>query len=172
MTHAEFLSRHMRPAAAWVEQAIGLKPTTDALRILLAIAGQESNCDHRYQVLAGGAPGAARGHYQFEQGNMASRAGVTGVMTHKRTAPMAASLCRAANVRFESGPIWRAIEGHDGLAYGFARLLLLTDPYEIPTEEQEAWRCYLRVWRPGKPHAQVWPGHFKAAGIAVAAETA
>lgn len=168
MTHAEFLHRIMRPSAAWVEQVTGLRPTPEALRFLLAVAGQESNCEHRAQVLNGGGPGPARGHYQFEQGG-----GVKGVMTHRASAQHAAALCEAASVRFESGAIWRALEGHDGLAYGFARLLLLTDPRPIPTDQAPAWECYAeRLWRPGKPHPQTWSRHWQAAGIAVAAETA
>lgn len=168
MTHAEFLVRIMRPAAAWAEQAAGVRSSPEALRFLLAVAGQESNCEHRYQILASGAPGPARGHYQFERGG-----GVVGVMTHRTSAARAAALCEAASVRFESNAIWRALEGHDGLAYGFARLLLLTDPQPIPTDQAPAWECYAeRLWRPGRPHPQAWNGNWRAAGIAVAAETA
>lgn len=162
MTPALFLERIMHPAAVWVEQVTGLRATPDVLRFILAIAGQESACTHRFQILSGGAAGPARGNYQFEQGG-----GVRGVMLHRASAARAALLCEAASVRFEQAAIWRAIEGHDGLAYGFARLLVLTDPAPIPTQQDEAWQYYLRCWRPGKPHPDKWPGHWEAAGRAV-----
>jgi hypothetical protein len=164
MTHAEFLRRVMRPAAAWAEQAAGVRSSPEALRFLLAIAGQESGCQHRAQLPVD----YAHGFWQFERGG-----GVKGVMTHRASTAAAADLCQAASVRFEAAAVWRAIEGHDGLAYGFARLLLLTDPYRIPTDQAPAWECYAeRLWRPGRPHGASWSGHWFAAGIAVSAETA
>lgn len=167
MTHAEFLRRIMRPAALWTEQVTGLRATPEALRFLLAIAGQESNCTHRYQVLSSGNPGPARSFWQAE---------VTGgpilVLRHRLTSARALALCEAASVRPEPAHVWRAIEGHDGLAYGLARLLVLTDPAPLPVREDEAWRYYLRQWRPGRPHEASWSRHWTAAGIAVAAETA
>lgn len=167
MTHAEFLHRIMRPAALWAEQAAGVRSTPEALRFLLAIAGQESACEHRFQILSSGAPGPARSFYQGEV-----TGGMILVLRHAKVGATARKLCEAASVRPEPAHVWRAIEGHDGLAYGLARLLVLTDPAPLPVGEDEAWRYYLRQWRPGSPKPAVWPGHWRAAGIAVSAETA
>jgi len=168
MTPAAFLRDIMRPAAAWTERVAGVKSSPDALRFLLAVALQESACAHRFQVLNGGGAGAARGWWQFEQGG-----GVKGVLTHRTSKAKAIALCEAAAVRPGPAAVWRALEGHDALAYGFARLLLLTDPRPIPTDEDGAWACYaVRLWRPGKPHPEIWPANWQTASICVAAETA
>lgn len=168
MTPADFLRDIMRPAAAWTERVVGERSGPEALRFLLTVALQESACRHRYQELQGGGVGAARGWWQFEQGG-----GVTGVLRHPASRAKALALCQAANVRPEAAAVWRALEGHDGLAYGFARLLLLTDPYPIPSEQDAAWTCYaVRLWRPGRPHPEVWPANWQAAALAMAAATA
>ncbi|EHL97190.1 hypothetical protein HMPREF9946_04398 [Acetobacteraceae bacterium AT-5844] len=45
------------------------------------------------------------------------------------------------------------------MAYGLARLLLLTDPYAVPETESGAWTCYMnRLWRPGAPIQQAEMG--------------
>jgi len=171
MTHAEFLRRVMRPAAAWAEMEAGVRTSPEAMRFLLAIAGQESECTHRYQVLASGNPGPARSFYQGEaMGGMILC--VTSRTLDAKITAAGRRLCEAASVRPEAAHIWRAIEGHDGLAHGLARLLVLSDPAPLPARQEEAWRYYLRTWRPGAPRPEKWPRHWQAAGIAVAAETA
>lgn len=167
MNQSDFFLRIQLPAARWAE-AHGVRSSPEAHRFLLAVAGQESACTHRHQIVSSGGAGPARGFWQFEQGG-----GVRGVMTHRTSANLARALCDAASVRFEAAAIWRALEGHDGLAYGFARLLLLTDPFSIPVEQNAAWTCYaVRLWRPGKPHPQTWPGWWQNAGACVGAVTA
>lgn len=152
MTPAEFRRTVIEPGAAWFEAVTGHHSTVDAKRLLLAIAIQESALTHRAQVLAGGAAGPARGFWQFEQGG-----GVAGVLRHPASRPRALLCCEATSVVAESAPVWRAIEGHDLLAYGVARLLLLTDPYAVPVTQEAAWVCYsARLWRPGKPHPRKW----------------
>lgn len=133
-----------------------------ARRWLLAVAMQESGLKHRAQL--GGGP--ARGWWQFEQ------AGATGVLRHAASAEHAAAACAAAVVAPDAASVWRAIEGHDRLATAFARLLLWTDPHPIPTEERAAWDCYLRLWRPGKPHPQTWPEVWQRAVATVREATA
>jgi hypothetical protein len=59
-----------------------------------------------------------------------------------------------------------AIEHNDILAACFARLLLWTDPRLLPQGPERAvdgWAQYLATWRPGKPHAATWGGHFSTA---------
>jgi hypothetical protein len=147
-------------AALWAEG--GPQPTTAASIMLLAIALQESGLRSRYQVLPQGSPGPARGWWQFERGG-----GVRGVLGHPRAGPLALALCERYGVRPTEDAMWRAIEGHDGLAVGLARLLLWTDPAPMPTSEADGWQCYLRCWRPGKPHPATWAGHWRTASAAV-----
>jgi hypothetical protein len=72
------------------------------------------------------------------------------LMRHDMTGPRLNLLCAAAWVEFDDASIWRAVEGHDILACGVARLALLADPHPIPDDEKSAWDCYAyRVWRPG-----------------------
>lgn len=99
-----------------------------------------------------------------------SRAGVGGVYHHPVSACRLRDLCAAAWVQHEVDDIWRAIEGHDLLALGVARLLLLTDPRPVPLTTDEGWTCYAaRLWRPGKPHQATWPAIWRAAVEACAA---
>ncbi|HYZ32740.1 MAG TPA: hypothetical protein VE684_10730 [Crenalkalicoccus sp.] len=68
--------------------------------------------------------------------------------------------------------VWRfRVEG-DELACDFARLLLLTDPQALPSpmpgEEETAWQCYKRNWRPRKPRREAW-GPFWRLACATAA---
>lgn len=165
MTAAEFLPRVIRPAQAWCTLHATLPQSPASDRILLAIAGQESNWQHRAQIVhASSQRGPARGFWQFERGG-----GVAGVINHAASRDRAEALCRAAGVQVLADAAWRNIEMHDGLAYGFARLLLLTDPPAIPTTQDAAWACYMRCWRPGKPHLSTWPRVWEAAGKALAA---
>jgi hypothetical protein len=156
---AEFRRTVIEPGAAWFEAVTGHHSTVDAKRLLLAIAIQESALTHRAQVLAGGAAGPARGFWQFEQGG-----GVSGVLRHPASRPRALACCEATFVVAEAAAVWRALEGHDLLAYAFARLLMLTDPYAVPVTQEAAWTCYnTRLWRPGKPHPSKWSGSWAQA---------
>ncbi|HWX48108.1 MAG TPA: hypothetical protein VNZ61_08650 [Roseomonas sp.] len=171
MTPAAFLHGVMRPTAAWCQREAGIPFSLGSDRFLLAVALQESQCTHRAQITRSGAPGPARSFWQGERtGGM-----VQGVLQFRAPSIIAkrTALYTASGVAPDEMAIWRAIEWHDALAHGLARLLLLTDPHPIPTEEGAAWRCYLeRLWRPGQPRPEEWPRNWLAASIAVAAETA
>lgn len=123
--------------------------------MLLAIGLQESGFAHRVQLprKAGGPPGPARGFWQFERGG-----GVTGVLTHAASAPLASEVCKECGVVPEPQPAWLALAQRDDLACVFARLLLYTDPHPLPAigDEESAWQYYLRNWRPGAPHRDRW----------------
>ena len=154
----------LRPALDEVLPVIEIPPSAAAERMLLAIGQQESLLHYRHQVLSGGRKGPARGLWQFERGG-----GVVGVMTHKSSANRARALADARGLSFDSYVLWAAIEYDDALATGFARLLLWTDPRPLP-EAQElnlAWQYYLRNWRPGKPHPDVWPDNWQRSVVAV-----
>ena len=138
----------------------GPKPTDEAARFLLAVAMQESgaNLDARYQNSPGDSPGPARGFWQFEQGG-----GVAGVLSHGASKDLAAKACAQTAVVAKPAAVWRTLEGHGALAAVFARLLLLTDPQSVPTEERTGWDCYLRLWHPGKPHPETWAANWNRA---------
>lgn len=139
------------PVAA-VEAAFQLLPQKldgHAARTLIAAYGyQETKYATRYQY--GGGP--ARGYWQFELGG-----GVKGVMTHKSSAALARKVCHARGVPFVRATVWAALATDDVLAAAFARLLIYTDPFELPTTSEGAWEMYAkRLWRPGKPHPETW----------------
>lgn len=141
-----------------IEEAHAFTKLPDARRIMVAIGLQESQLVHRYQVLDNGRKGPARGWPQFEQG------GIKGVMRHKASKNLAGLICRAHGVDFDAKAIWSAMEHDDILAAVFARLLLWTDPYPLPTDEDGAWALYAeRTWKPGKPHRDRWTGNWHKA---------
>lgn len=140
-----------------IDPAMGMLPTRmDSLAarvMLLSIGLQESRFEHRYQIVQGrpGAKGPARGFWQFERGTAASRGGVWGVFLHKSTSAFLKDLCERRGCPPTPSNIWEAIETDDVLAAGLARLLLWTDPQQLPavTEEGGAFDLYIRTWRPG-----------------------
>jgi hypothetical protein len=153
-----------------VGPALSLLPpkmdTAAARAMLVAIALQESDLDHRRQR-----PGPARGYWQFERGNSTTRAGVYGVLTH----PQTAALARETIVRLDYEPsvsvVHEAIEDNDVLACVFARLLLWTLPVRLPqpAETELAWKQYLDAWRPGRPHPERWPSRYALAWCEIGA---
>src|SRR5690606_32003475 len=129
---------HMLPAAM---------DSMSARVIMLAIAGQEADFRHRYQILnAPGAKGPARGLWQFERSG-----GVTGVLNHKSSASHAKAFAQKRVGSTSPDAVWQALEHDDILAAIYARLLLWTDPKALPAvgDVEGAWQLYLRCWRPG-----------------------
>lgn len=127
----------------------------EATAMLLAIAGQESNCCARKQR-----KGPARGFWQFE-----ASGGVKGVLTHPATKESASVVLNALSYVPDVTEVHEAITHNDVLAAVFARLLLWTDPAALPQQNDcsEAWRLYIRTWRPGKPHPHTWGDHWAKA---------
>lgn len=168
MSPETFLAKILDPGLHYLASLGGPAVSDEARVFLLSVAGQESGWGARYQSAPATSPGPARGFWQFEQGG-----GVVGVLTHGSSDDLAAILCDSLTVVPDKEAVWRALEGSDRLAAGFARLLLLTDPYAIPTDQDAAWDCYAnRLWRPGAPHPDVWPGNWQAAESAVASANA
>jgi hypothetical protein len=159
MTPDEFLVQIISPGLHNLYDLGGPYVTDDAARFLLVVALQESGpmLVARYQGYPGEA-GPARGWWQFEEGGA-----VKGVMTHQATKSVAGEVCSDCSVNHDTSAVWRALEGHDVLAVSFARMLVMTDPNPIPTEEQPAWDYYINLWRPGKPHPDTWPTNWKVA---------
>jgi hypothetical protein len=153
------LAEIMRSA---VEPALDLLPrhmtSAPAKLMLLAIGLQESRFEHRFQLVAGGGKGPARGFWQFEEGTRATRGGVWGVYMHPASMEYLRLLCRARDCEFNPRMIWARIEHDDVLAAGVARLLLWTNARPLPAAGQAdaAWDYYLDTWKPGKPHKKTW----------------
>jgi hypothetical protein len=160
-----FLRRILDPGLELLAQLGGPAPSEAARRFLLCVALQESGpkLDARYQSSPSSSPGPARGWWQFEQGG-----GVRGVMTHPASADRARQVCDALAVQFQEPAVWRALEGNDLLSACFSRLLLWTDPFPLPTTENDGWEAYAeRLWRPGAPHRDVWHDNWQTAGDTV-----
>lgn len=152
----DLLSKIIRPILRGFDQHFGIPHTPDAERVLVTICGQETQFQWTRQVLSDGSPGPATGRWQFEKGG-----GVRGVMTHAASKNFAKICVEARGVRWDEAAVWAALENDDYLACAFARLLMWTDPYAVPTEEQAAWTMYAdRLWRPGKPHPAAWPSNW------------
>jgi hypothetical protein len=128
-----------------------------ATAMLLAIALQESELEHRRQI-----GGPARGFWQFERGG-----GVRGVLTHHATRELMRTVLRRLHYADDMTPseAHAAIEHNDILASCFARCLLLTDPRPLPflSEVPIAWSIYNDTWRPGKPRPETWNENYAAA---------
>lgn len=150
-----------------IEQALALLPPamdSRAARVmLLAIGLQESGLHERVQIVAGGGKGPARGLWQFERGG-----GVRGVLTHQQTAPLALRVCQARQVSAVTSVVWGELETDDVLAAAFARLLLYSDPQQLPINADAGWALYQRTWRPGKPKPETWLGFYRRAQEAIA----
>ena len=140
--------------------AYGLLPShmrSDAADVmLLAIGLQESGLEERVQ--RGGGP--AHGYWQFEQ-----YGAIPGILSLQSTRRHARGVCSACHVSADSGSVWSAMATDDVLAAAFARLLLWSDPFPIPaaTDADGGWAYYLKLWRPGKPHAERWPANHEIA---------
>lgn len=136
---------------------------------LLAMAGQESNLATRRQL-----GGPARGLWQAEQGGS-----IHGVLTSKATSAYARSVCLLLAVAPVESDVYAGLVADDLLACAFARLTLWADPRPLPPldDEEGAWQCYLRNWRPGaysrgsedeqRKLRQRWHGNYAAAVQAV-----
>lgn len=145
-TARQVLCDVITPAYALLPAAM---QSENATVMLLAIGLQESRLTYRSQI-----GGPAKGLWQFERGG-----GVRGVLTHDSSKSFAEQLCRWRSVEPTADAVYAALESDDVLAAGFARLLLWTHPAPLPaiTSQFEAWKYYLRTWRPGKPHPETWP---------------
>lgn len=102
------------------------------------------------------------GYWQFE------KIGILGVMKHYRTKDMYQTICVAEGVEPDVDSVYEALPSNPVLACAFARLYLWTDINPLPNigDVEDAWDCYIRIWRPGKPDRSRWDTSYgKGAGI-------
>ncbi|MDP9991952.1 hypothetical protein J2W28_000980 [Variovorax boronicumulans] len=145
MTLDEITRTAIEPALHWLPVKMN---TIEARVEMLTIGLQESNFEHRYQVLNDPKKkGPARSFWQGEQGGGM----VAGAMSHPASQQLARAACTARSVPFTTRAVWEAIENDDVLAAILARLLLWTEPGALPRANDAAggWALYLRAWRPG-----------------------
>jgi len=91
--------------------------------------------------------GPAVGTYQFENGG-----GIKGVLQHPASSRLAVAVCKALGVEPTRDGVYAALQTtNDVLDACFARLLLWTDPHQLPAigDVEGAFQLYLRTWRPG-----------------------
>lgn len=132
-------------------QLLPVKMDSRPARVILAACGYQET---KYLTRVQYGNGPARSYWQFENGRLAA---INGVLNHKATAAMARSVCKERGVDQERVAVWKAMEVDDVLGAAFARLLIYTDPFELPTNREDAWEMYAnRLWRPGKPHPENW----------------
>lgn len=154
MTPETYLRVAVTPALSLLPPAMD---STNARRMLLAIALQESSLEHRRQVR-----GPARSYLQFELG------GLRGVLRHDATQQLAAGVVNALDYSdLSPSDLHAALEHNDPLAAAMGRLLLYTHPRALPDMEEAGWEYYFWLWRPGKPHPERWPACWERAGEAI-----
>jgi hypothetical protein len=135
----------IKPPLKWLGEPYD---SLEAVVMLIAIGMQESHFSHRTQ-----SGGPARGLWQFE---------VAGGCAEFEMRPELAPFRKAAQAL--NFPISRARtaiaigQGADTLACIMARSVLWLEKKPLPEigDEEEAWRQYLRRWRPGKPSRSRW----------------
>lgn len=155
MTPKSLLTDAIDPALALLANVAGVKSDARARLLVLAIAGQESAWQYRRQI-----GGPARSFWQFEKGG-----GVHGVLTHPASAEKIRKVCAEIEVPCDDATVYDAMAWHDVLGASMARLLLFTDPAELPSvgDVNAGWVYYQRNWRPGAPHPDVWAGRYGTA---------
>lgn len=54
---------------------------------------------------------------------------------------------------------------NDAASCAIARGILRLDPRPLPKigDQGDAWECYTRTWRPGRPRPETWSASYKAA---------
>lgn len=160
----------VRAAINYAMKALPAPMTSpQAMVMLYAIGLQESRFQYRAQIgRTPGTKGPARGFWQFEKGG-----GCKGVINHAASRYWMHQACAAAGVLFTPEALWNAIETDDVLAASAARLLLFTDGSRLPAmgDYDAAWACYVRNWRPGKPHRETWNALYDEALALVAEES-
>jgi len=153
----ELLRNHILPAA------LSLLPpkmdTPEARAILIAIALQETNLKHRYQI-----GGPALGLLQWELPQVGL------VLRHEVVGPIAKNVLK--ELVYEPGDpphkhIHAAMEHNDILQVAFSRLLLWPDAAPLPKRDdvQGFIATYLRVWGPGRPRLKTLPANWAEAWL-------
>jgi hypothetical protein len=129
--------------------------TPNARIQLLAIGMQESKFMDRVQQ--GGGP--AHSFWQEEPN------GVKSVLNHELVGPMMVDICQKLGVNSDWRTVYKEVIMNDVLACAVARLILYADGNPLPKvgAVDDAWQCYLRNWKPGRPRPDSWARNYKIA---------
>jgi hypothetical protein len=143
--------------------ALGLLPLSmdrvQARAMVLCICLHESGFAARRQM----GNGPARSYAQFEL------TGIDGVLTHLSTGGHARHFCLDLDIGPTAPAVYEAIEFHDVLAAGFARLLLWTLRRPLParTMPDDGYAQYRQAWNPNPEKAELrrheWIGNWEHA---------
>jgi hypothetical protein len=144
--------------------------TPAARAMLICVSLQESGLRARRQMLDArdhwweSRPGAANGLFMFERDG-----GVRGVMRHAAASAIVVPVIDAMLCPRDPYAVHEALIHNDVLACVLARALLYSTPDAMPgpNEADKGWAIYLKAWRPGKPHPEVWPENYRIAWEAV-----
>jgi hypothetical protein len=139
--------------------------TPEARAMLIAIALQESDLEHRQQLIGNhrnwweSLNGPATSYWQFE------KIGIRGVLEHRKTGPLAREVLEKLGYPEDVNTIHKAIAHNDILAVCIARLALYRLPQPLPQRDQSemGWNQYVEAWRPGKPKRERWAERFELA---------
>lgn len=146
----EYVRRQVIPAAmSMLPQRMD---SIEARVMLVAIGMQESRFEHRRQL--GGGPAIS-----FWQGERTG--GFPLLVKHGATAAIARDLLKRMAYGEPDVTDFYALEHNDIAACIAARLLLWTHTKPLPEGNAgEAWRYYIDLWRPGKPHRETWDAFY------------
>lgn len=162
MTAAEFFAQVLLPDITWFHSAIpSIRASVEEQVMLCAIPGQESGWQNVQQADGG----IARGFYQQQQNDLGD------ILANPATDAKAVIVCLKLGISPTAMSVYTALLGNTKLQIAFARLNLWSDPKPLPKvgDLDEAYACYLRVWRPGAPSAARWADVYPAALAAVRA---
>ena len=163
MTPELLLKAAIIPALSLLDSELNTRP---ARAMLIAIALQETGLRARRQMLEArdhwweSKPGKGHGFWQFERDG-----GVRGVMRHAAASAIVLPVIDALLYPRDPYAVHEALIHNDVLACVLARALLYSTPDAMPrpNEADKGWAIYLKAWRPGKPHPEIWENHYRTA---------
>lgn len=166
-----FYQRIVKPTLQLMSDVpeIALPVSDKAAVLVMTIAGQESNWQHRRQIGIGQyhpQTVGARGYWQFES-TWGGPVALNDVQ--QKTPRQLAAICSYLEIPADELTLYEAVAWNDTLACALARLLLWSDPRPLPEigDKVASWSYYERNWRPGAPHPEAWPALYDKAVAAV-----
>lgn len=166
-----FYQRIVKPTLQLMSEMpeINIAVSDKASVLVMTIAGQESNWQHRRQIGIGQyhpQTVGARGYWQFES-TWGGPVALNDVQ--QKTPRQLAAICGYLEIPADELTLYEAVAWNDTLACALARLLLWSDPRPLPEigDKVASWDYYVRNWRPGAPHPEAWSALYDKAVAAV-----
>lgn len=159
MNPDQFYQRIVKPTLQLMAEMpeINVAVSDKASVLVMTIAGQEGNWQHRRQI-----GGPARSFWQFEKFG-----GVAELL--QKTPKQLSAICAYLDIPYDMTTVFEAMAWNDTLSCAMGRLLVWQDPKSLPEigDKDGSWAYYLRNWRPGAPHPAAWPALYDKAVAAV-----